>query len=307
MRLIYRLATQALAVMLFAQAASAQTVQTPPSARAPRLPDKATLTVKAPPQTIVWVDSLRYGAVPASGELTVKNFPIGPHTVRARLKGKREISQNVTLAEGANQALQITLSAPADGAELHFQTAEELREQGKHADAVKEYRAAIKLRPRGYPAARIGLARSLMATEEFDAAVAEARRAMREKPGPYPEAYAVIGNTKRTQGFYEDAVTAYRTALTQAHNISPEAHTGLALAYQELVRPEDAIKHLRTAVAQANDTEPVIYFLLGSALERELRNKEALEAYEKYLELQPNGAQAPAVRSVLKRLRREVK
>jgi tetratricopeptide (TPR) repeat protein len=299
MRLLYLLAAPIFAIGLCAQASA----QASPAQSA----NNASLTVKATPQTTVWVDSLRYGAVPASGELAVKHLPAGSHTVRARLKGKREISQNVTLAEGASQALQITFTAPADSAELHFQAAEELREQSKHADAIKEYRAAIKLRPRGYPAAHIGLARSLMATEEFDTAVAEARRAMREKPGPFPEAYAVIGNTKRTQGFYEDAVTAYRTALTQAHNVSPEAHTGLALAYQELVRPADAIKHLRMAVAQANDTEPVIYFLLGSALERELRNKEALEAYEKYLELQPNGAQASAVRSVLKRLRREVK
>jgi tetratricopeptide (TPR) repeat protein len=297
MRLFYRLAAPAFAIVFYAQAA----------AQAPSSANNATLTIKAAPKAVVWVDSLRYGDVPSSGELMVKNLGAGSHSVRARLKGKREFTQTVKVVVGGNQTIQIAFTAPADNAELHFQAAEELREQIKHAEAIKEYRAAIKLKPRGYPAARIGLARSLMATEEFDDAVAEARRAMREKPGPYPEAYAVIGNTKRSQGFYDDAVAAYRTALTQARDVSPEAHTGLALAYQELVRPGDAIKHFRLAVAQANDTEPVVYFLLGSALERERRNKEALEAYEKYLELQPNGSQAPAVRSVLKRLRREAR
>lgn len=299
MRLFCRLAAPVLVIVLHAQAA-AQAASSAPAA-------SATLTIKTAPQTIVWVDGLRYGAVPAGGELTVKNLRAGAHTVRARLKGKRETTQTVTLAAGADQTIQLAPGLPADQAELHFQTAEELREQSKHAEAVKEYRAAIKLKARGYPAARIGLARSLMATEEFDDAVAEARRAMREKPGPYPEAHTVIANTKRTQGFYEEAAAEYRVALTQARDFSPEAHTGLALAYQEMVRPADAIKHFRLAVAQANDTEPVVYFLLGSALERERRNKEALEAYEKYLELQPNGSQAPAVRSVLRRLRREVK
>lgn len=267
----------------------------------------AALTVKTVPQTVIWVDSLRYGPVSSSGEMTIKNLRAGLHTVRARLKGKREITQTATLTAGADQTIQVAFAMPADTAELHFQTAEELREQSKHAEAIKEYRAAIKLKPRGYPGARIGLARSLTTTEEFDDAVAEARRAMREKPGPYPEAHTVIANAKRSQGFYEDAVAEYRIALTQARDISPEAHTGIALAYQEIVHPDDAIKHFRLAVAQANNTEPVVYFLLGSALERERRNKEALEAYEKYLELQPNGNQAAAVRSVLKRLRREAK
>ncbi len=299
MRRLRWLAALVFIVVLYAQLL-AQPVSPAPIAT-------AALTIKTVPQTIVWLDSLRYGPVPVSGELTVKNLRAGPHTVRARLKGKREIAQTITLTASAAQTIQVTFNLSADSAELHFQTAEELREQSKHAEAIKEYRAAIKLKLRGYPAARIGLARSLMVTEEFDDAVAEARRAMREKPGPYPEAHTVIANTKRSQGFYEDAVAEYRIALTQARDVSPEAHTGLALADQELVRPDDAIKHFRLAVAQANDTEPVVYFLLGSALERERRNKEALEAYEKYLELQPNGSQAAAVRSVLKRLRREAR
>jgi tetratricopeptide (TPR) repeat protein len=299
MRRLRWLATPVFIIILHAQSLG-QSVSSAPTTT-------AALTIKAVPQTIIWVDSLRYGPVLASGELTVKNVRAGAHTVRARLKGKREITQTVTLTAGADQTIQVALTAPADNAELHFQTAEELREQSKHAEAIIEYRTAIKLKARGYPAARIGLARSLMTTEEFDDSVAEARRAMREKPGPYPEAHTVIANTKRSQGFYEDAVTEYRIALTQARDVSPEAHTGLAIAYQELVRADDAIKQFRLAVAQANETEPVVYFLLGSALERERHNKEALEAYEKYLELQPNGSQAAAVRSVLKRLRREVR
>jgi tetratricopeptide (TPR) repeat protein len=265
------------------------------------------LHVKTLPGAIVWVDSLRYGVVPESGELTVKNLRAGAHTVRARLKGKREITRTVRLVADSQESIQLALSAPADKAELSFQTAEELRERGKHADAIKEYRNAIKLRPRGYPTARLGLARSLMASEKYAEAVAEARRAMRENPGPYPEAHVVIANTKRTQGFYDDAITSYRTALVQARDISPEAHTGVAITYQDRNLAEEAIKHFRKAIVQANDTEPIIYFLLGSALEREYRNREAVEAYEIFLQLDPNHTQASAVRSVIKQLRREIR
>lgn len=267
----------------------------------------STLTVITSPGAVIWVDSLRYGAIPESGELTIKNLKAGSYTVRARLKGKREVAQTVTLAADSQQSAQIPLSAPADKAERSFQTAEELREKSKHADAIKEYRNALNLRPRGYPAARIGLARSLLASEKYDEAVAEARKAMREKPGPYPEAYTVIANAKRTRGFYDDAIASYRTALKQGRDFSPEAHTGVAITYQDLNRPEDAINHFRKAIAQANDTEPIVYFLLGSALEREYRNKEAVEAYEKFLELDPKNNQASAVRSVVKQLRREIR
>jgi hypothetical protein len=35
------------------------------------------LLIKAEPGTIVWVDNLRYGAVPEGGELTIKNLKAG--------------------------------------------------------------------------------------------------------------------------------------------------------------------------------------------------------------------------------------
>jgi tetratricopeptide (TPR) repeat protein len=72
--------------------------------------------------------------------------------------------------------LQLTFSRPAGEAELQFQEAEELRESGDHAAAIKAYREAIKLKDGIYPAARAGLARSLMASEEYEEAVTEARR-----------------------------------------------------------------------------------------------------------------------------------
>ncbi len=271
----------------------------------------SSLTVKTSPDTVIWVDTLRYGPVPAEGELTVRNLKPGVHTVRARLKGKHEVAQRVKLTADEQQSIEITLSAAADNAELHFQTAEELRERGNHADAIKEYRQAIKLRLQGskggYPSARVGLARSLASSAKYDEAIAEARRALRERSGVFPEAHVVIANTNRSQGFSDDAIDGYRTALAQARNFSPESHIGLALIFQDRNRPEDVIKHFNAAVNQSNDTDPFLYFLLGTALEREFRTKEAIEAYEKYLQLAPQGNQASSVRSILRLLRREIR
>jgi tetratricopeptide (TPR) repeat protein len=269
--------------------------------------ERSSLTITTKPGTMIWVGSLYYGLVSESGELTVNNLAAGKHTVRARLKGMREVTQAVRIAAGSQQSIELTFTVPADQAEESFQTAEELRERGEHAEAVKEYRKAIKLRARGYPAARLGLARSLMAKGEYDRALAEARIARREKSGPYPEAHIVMANINRNAGYSEDALEDYRKALAQARGVSPEAHTGIAIIYQDRLRIEEAIEHFRIAISQANDTEPVIYFLLGTALEREYRNKEAVEAYEKYMELDPHSSQAISLRSVVRQLKREIR
>jgi cytochrome c-type biogenesis protein CcmH/NrfG len=49
----------------------------------------------------------------------------------------------------------------------------------------------------------------------------------------------------------------------------------------------------------------VIYQLLGAAYERAQKYKEAVDAYEKYLALAPNGSLAPAIRSIIDQLKRD--
>ncbi len=252
------------------------------------------------------MSSLRFGKVPDSGQLTISNLRPGTHTVRARLNGKHEGAESVALGAGEERTVSIPLSHPADAAEQHFQNAEDLRDTGKQSEAIKEYRLAIAQRRTGYPAARMGLARSLMATGKHDDAVTQVRAGMRERGGSFPEAYTILGNLRRSEGLTGDAMDNYRTALNQSNDFSPEAHTGLALTYQDLGRPGDAIKQYKIAAAQAADTEPVIYYLLGSVLEREDRLVEAIEAYQRYVDLAPQGANASAIRSIIKQLKREL-
>ncbi|HET6647340.1 MAG TPA: tetratricopeptide repeat protein, partial [Pyrinomonadaceae bacterium] len=67
----------------------------------------------------------------------------------------------------------------------------------------------------------------------------------------------------------------------------------------------EAIAEYRKALDQLMDSEPVIYQLLGAAYERQQKFKEAIEAYEKYLALAPNGSLAPAIRSIIEQLKRD--
>ena len=268
------------------------------------------LLVKAEPGAIIWVNNLRYGTVPESGELTIQNLKAGSHKLRARLLGKRELAQTVIVKSAAQTTVQLHFKLPASAVEQSFQNAEALREKGKHKDAISEYQAALKLSKSGFAQARIGLARSLMATSEYEAAVNEARRAVRDATANSTlaaEATTVMANTYRAQGLYDEAFENYRQALSLARNVSPEAHTGLALTWQEENKSDEAIKHFRTAAAQANDTEPIIYYLLGNLLDREGHIQEAIEAYEKYLLLEPNSRFAVTTRSLLRALKRDAR
>ncbi len=268
------------------------------------------LQVKAESGTIIWLNNLRYGTVADSGEITINNLKAGTHSLRARLVGKHELTQPVIVKANVANQVQLNFKTAAAPAELSFQTAEMLREKGKHKDAVVEYRKAVSLSKPPLPRARIGLARSLAATSEYEDAVIEARRAAREAaatPIIAAEALTVIANTFRSQGLYDEAFTNYAKALKLARNFSPEAHTGIALNFMEENDAPSAIKHLSLGAQQSNDTEPIIYYLLGNQLDRSGQIKEAIATYEKFLVLEPNGKNSSTARSLLKQLKREVR
>lgn len=273
-------------------------------------PEPISLQIKSESGTIIWVDNLRYGTIAESGEITINNLKAGTHSLRARLLGKRELTQPVIVKANITNQVQLNFKTAATPAELGFQTAETLREKGKHKDAIEEYRKALNLSKFPLPRARIGLARSLAATADYEDAVIEARRAARESavaPIIAAEALTVVANTFRSQGLYDEAFTNYTKALKLARNFSPEAHTGIALNFMEENDAPSAIKHLSLGAQQSNDTEPIIYYLLGNQLDRSGQIQAAITTYEKFLVLEPNGKNSNTARSLLKQLKREAR
>jgi Flp pilus assembly protein TadD len=103
----------------------------------------------------------------------------------------------------------------------------------------------------------------------------------------------------------DQAITSYKRAIREANGFQPEAHTGLAIVYEEQGQDEDAAREFRTAIDQLSETEPVLYQLLGAVYEKQEKYKEAVAAYEKYLELAPNGTYASAIRSMIDQLRKQ--
>jgi tetratricopeptide (TPR) repeat protein len=263
------------------------------------------ITVHAEANATVWLDEVRRGVTDDAGRLTIEKVAAGRHSLRVRATGFRERTLAVAPAERGQ--IEVRLTRTTDEAELTFQQAEETREKAKDDEskraAAELYRRAIKLRSE-YPAAHVGLARILLDLNDYKNALAEIAEARAGRPA-YAEASVVEGRIYRYAAFWDDAAASFRRAIREAHGLQPEAHTGLALLLEERGRNEEAAAEFRTALAQLSDTEPVIYQLLGAVYEKMEKYKEAVETYEKYLQLAPEGNLAPAVRSIIDQLRKQ--
>jgi tetratricopeptide (TPR) repeat protein len=263
------------------------------------------ITVQTEPEAVVWLDEVRRGVTDAEGKLDIKSIRAGRHTLRVRATGFKE--KVLALLPAQRGQLKVPLVQTTDRAELLFQQAEAAREAAKDDDARKAaaelYLSALKARP-AYAAASVGLARVLLDLNDYTAALDQIAKARRARP-VYPEASAVEGRILRMSAFTGEAIEAFRRSIREARGFQPEAHTGLALALEEKGMNEEAVAEFRAAIAQLSDTEPVLYQLLGAVYEKMERYKEAVEAYEKYLQLAPEGSLAPAVRSIIDQLRRQ--
>ena len=265
---------------------------------------QAPLTITTEPNAVVWIDEIRRGTTDTSGKLIVNKISAGRHSVRVRANGFKE---TVTPLLPGRRTLAIKLVTTTDQAELKFQEAETAREKARDDASLQKaadiYREAIKLRP-AFPAAHVGLARVLLDLNEFKQAHAEIEAARRNRPA-YSEASAVEGRIYREEAFGDDAIRSFRRAIREGGGVQPEAYVGIARVLEDKGHFAEAIVEYKKALAQLSDSEPIIYQMLGAAYEKIEKPKEAVTAYEKYLELAPNGSYAAAIRSILEQLKRE--
>jgi tetratricopeptide (TPR) repeat protein len=299
------LAALSLLVFSIAPGAVAQKNRKKPARAAAAAPPARTLTVRTEANAVVWLDEIRRGVTDSEGKLTLEKVAAGRHTLRVRAGGFKE--RTLAVLPSQRGALEVRLVRTNDEAELAFQQAEAAREKARDEEsrraAAELYRRAIELRP-AFPAAHVGLARVLLDMSDYKRALGEIEEARLDRP-VYPEASAVEGRIYRYAAFWDDAIASFRRSIREARGFQPEAHTGLALLLEEKGMNEEAAAEFRTAISQLSDSEPVIYQLLGAVYEKMEKYKEAVEAYEKYLRLAPEGNLAPAVRSVIDQLRKQ--
>ncbi len=263
------------------------------------------LTITTEPNALIWMDELRRGVADAAGQLMIARVPPGRHTLRVRAAGFAE--RTLALPPGQRGRLAVRLTRTTDEAELVFQQAEEAREKSRTDEARQQaaelYRRALALRPR-FPAAHLGLARTLLDLNDPNAALDQIEAARRFRPA-YPEASAVEGRILRAAADHKAAIEAYRRAIREARGFQPEAYAGMGILLEEQGKYAEAVAAFQKAITQLDETEPALYQLIGAAYERLEKYKEAVAAYEHYLRLAPEGSLAPAIRSIIDQLRQQ--
>ncbi|MBI3652424.1 MAG: tetratricopeptide repeat protein [Acidobacteria bacterium] len=253
--------------------------------------------------SVVFINNIRHGVTNEQGTVAIKRVWAGAFAARVRAVGFADWHGKVVIKPQATAVLKIAPTPTTDDALLHFQQGEALRDKAKHADAIKEFKAALTLRPT-FTEARLALARSAISTQDFQESERQLELAEKNYGRPLAEAHTVYGNLRRQQGLLDEAIGEYRKALRIAAGNAFEAHIGLAIALNESGKTDEAVKEYRLGILQDMESEPVLYYQLGEILERAERNKEAIEAYSKYLQLDPEGEFAGAAESIIEQLKK---
>jgi hypothetical protein len=306
MRILFHSAIFLFAVALFCVAGEVRAQRKQAPAARPLAPGRSYGSLKVTtgqPGSVIFINNIRHGVTGDTGTAEIKRVWTGAFPVRVRSTGFADWQGKVIIKANTGSVLKVTQTPTTDEALLHYQKGEALRDKAKHADAAKEFKQALALRA-VFPEARISLARSSISLQDYQETEKQLELAEKNYGRPFAEAHTVAGFLRRQQGLLDESIEAYRKALRIAAGNSFEAHIGLAIALNETGETADAVKEYRIGILQDMETEPILYYQLGEILERAERTKEAIEAYSKYVQLDPEGELAGAAESVIEQLKK---
>jgi tetratricopeptide (TPR) repeat protein len=103
---------------------------------------------------------------------------------------------------------------------------------------------------------------------------------------------------KYEAGRFTEAIADYRRAV--ALRSTGPAHVGLARALYDANRSAEALREIETAIRTDGRYAPA-WLLLGEIHQGAGRIPQARAAYERFLQLEPKGERARAVREILSR------
>jgi tetratricopeptide (TPR) repeat protein len=163
-----------------------------------------------------------------------------------------------------------------------------LERQGKLAEAVEHYEAALRLEP-GYVDADYAWGNALARQGKLAEAVEHYEAALRVKPD-HANAHANAGSALVRQGKLAEAIAHYEQIL----KIRPDhvdAHTNLGLALARQGKLVEAIAHYEQALRIKPD-HSAAHTNWGDALAQQGKPAEAIEHYQQALHVKPDNALA---------------
>lgn len=192
----------------------------------------------------------------------------------------------VNLPEFVNIASGGLIRIDVPAAEFYrlFDSALELEQKGRHAEAAAEWRRALALDPSNAKA-RTNLGIALWSGGARDAAIAEFEQAVQLNPN-YAEAHNNLGVALVQMERYAEAIAHFRTVL-EGNPESAQVLNNLAVALVQTGKAEEAIPIFRKLL-QANPRLATAHASLGDALLRRGRAAEALAHWRQALEMEPD-------------------
>lgn len=161
--------------------------------------------------------------------------------------------------------------------ELHLIRAELAQSSGRHADAVAEVRAALKLSP-GRDALEMTLAEALLQAHDLDEAVPLLERLYRDRPNDASLAFMYGDALLESQQI--DRAIPILERVASAKDAPTAVHASLGRAYVQAGRYEDAVPHLTIAAKQ--DEDGGTHLQLARAFQALGRSADAQKAMAEY-------------------------
>jgi tetratricopeptide (TPR) repeat protein len=202
----------------------------------------------------------------------------------------RDVSLN---PEGATTAVSIPADQiKIDPAVAAFNEGATLANEGKHAEAVAKFEEAVAANPaltQGWQA----LARMSVRTKSWDRAIAAAQKAL-EADSEDSDMFAVLFESYTAKGDKAKAAEFKTKLPANAGMLFNDAARAINAG-----KDSEAEPLLKQAIT-ADDKFAPAYYELGMLYVRAGKNADARDALTKYLEIEPDGKDAPTAKEMLK-------
>ena len=178
------------------------------------------------------------------------------------------------------------ISLNPEARSAHRNLANALIASGRPLEALGASTIAVEKRPDS-ASEHVTRGIALLALDRLDEAAASLRHALELDPANKLARYN-LAQILKAQGRLDESLALYREVL----KLDPEfalAHAGMGEALFRLGRYGDAVEPLRQAVSLRADALPVsTHHFLAEAFRRQERYQEAIKAYRKVLEIDPD-------------------
>ena len=186
-----------------------------------------------------------------------------------------------------DQSLLGMMMVAPDSAEMHMIMARELGRQGNPANAIAQYREAVRLNPM-LPGAHFELAEQLRASSDpaLNAQAEDEYKAAIQVNQYDEKSWRQLGGIMAGKGDLKTAEENYRKALALQPQDS-DAKTGLAIVLISLNRTSEAISLLESALKD-DPTNTVAHYRLSGLYRRAGRtadSQRAMDAFQRYKDL----------------------